>query len=42
VPSEGEAFPGVAEGAAEAAEDALTLTESFMPPVQCPGTEHMK
>jgi len=41
VPSEGEPFPdgdGVAEGAVEA----LTLTESFMPPVQCPGTPHIK
>jgi len=38
---EGELFPdGVAEGAE--AEEALTLTESFMPLVQCPATEHMK
>lgn len=43
VSSAGEPLPeeGVAEGA-EALPAALTSTESFMPPLQCPGTEHMK
>jgi len=38
VPSEGEAFP--VEGVVSF--PALTVTASFMPPEQCPGTEHMK
>jgi hypothetical protein len=45
VPLEGEPFldgDGDAEGAAEAEEEALTLTESFMPLAQCAGTTHMK
>lgn len=39
----GEPLPeeGVAEGA-EAFPAALTVTESFMPPEQCPGMAHMK
>jgi len=38
VPSEGEAVP--VEGVVSF--PALTVTASFMPPEQCPGTEHMK
>ena len=43
VPSEGEPFAdddGVAEGAVDF--PALTVTASFMPPAQCPGTAQMK